>query len=156
MDEIEFTDAMSVRVYGEHLTAVLHELGILIRQIETIGTRVNLKNAAVPFRMCEDLFEVEIVRLSLEWQPSGRMPKDVEQGIVHRSHNPFCLLLAIHGKARVDRADCQVEFLEHIVVIVERSVLNDVNLSRLKDREPVKLRVKLVDRFDMRESAAFG
>ncbi len=72
------------------------------------------------------------------------MTYDREKRIVHRRQHPSGHLLLTHVEAAVDRGNDKIEPLQHPLVIVDPTVLEDIGFDAFQDPEPFQPRVDFV------------
>src|SRR3546814_13276411 len=82
---------------------------------------------------------------------TGAVPEDVDVGADDRHHHPAGHLVAWHAQLGVHARHDHVETLEHVLVLVERAVLEDVDLDAGEDPERSQLLVQALDLVDLLE-----
>src|SRR3546814_7369562 len=82
---------------------------------------------------------------------TGAVPEDVDVGADDRHHHPAGHLVAWHAQLGVHARHDHVETLEHVLVLVERAVLEDVDLDAGEDPERSQLLVQALDLVELLE-----
>ena len=115
------------------------------RRIESLGTAVDLDRRVELGAGREHVVGVERRRVALADHPAGAVAEDVDVRRGDGPHHPLGHRLALHPQLGVDAGDDDVESAEHVVVVVERAVLEDVDLDAGEDAERRQLLVELGD-----------
>src|SRR3546814_10597239 len=76
---------------------------------------------------------------------------DLDVGADDRHHHPAGHLVAWHAQLGVHARHDHVETLEHVLVLVERAVLEDVDLDAGEDPERSQLLVQALDLVELLE-----
>jgi hypothetical protein len=94
----------------------------------------------------ENLLGIELVRWALLDLAPGQMADAIDQRVLDGADDSLGHLRSAHPERRVDRGHDPVELGEHIVVVVELAVGEDVDLAPGEQLDPVHGRVAdLVD-----------
>lgn len=117
-------------------------------EIETVWPRVELEEAAALQCSFHHALDVQLAGVAPVYESACGMSQEVEVGVVHRPDHAFGLRVSGEVEAVVDRANREVEVLEHALRQGERSVLQDVHLSRLEKDDTAELLVQPVDLLD--------
>jgi hypothetical protein len=114
-------------------------------EVEPVRVGVQLDGDPVGRRLFEHGVEVDRVRLARQQQAARGVGENREVRIVESTQRAAGHRLAVHGKARVNGADDEVEVVQQLVAVVDLSVGENVGLDALKDSEILHGRIELVD-----------
>ena len=141
----------AVRVGVEH---ELHPGGgrrarVHVVQVTAVRLAVDLEEGAGARGRLDQRADVDVVAGALADQPTGRVADHVDERMLDRAHDPRGHRVAGHPERRVRARDDPVELLEHLVVVVERAVGQDVHLAAREHADPVEPLVDPVHRVDV-------
>ena len=138
--EVELARRVRVAVDREEAAEVAGQLEQPGRRVAALGAGVDLDRDVVLGAGLEDRLRVEL-RLRpgapvAHDHPAGAVAEDVGPRVADRADHPPGHRGGVHPQLGVHAGDPDVELGQQLVVLVERAVVEDVDLDALEQGEP--------------------